>query len=220
LEPSRFLFVYPLARAYAISGDDRFPEAFWRADRELGSQQPAHVWPLWICGQESSLRILAWSFALYAFLHSAATTPQRVALLLSMIAAHAWRTMQTWATHDRSAAIIYSAKRSAYGPAGTLYPELNDAAPGQKQGARLLGEAVHDQITPKGLSPGFIQLSEDVLQQLLWTLRLSEIQKIQLAPEIHKRTTAAFEFIRDFVDSESGHRAQSWLERRQQTYCR
>src|SRR5258708_37406955 len=95
LEPSRFLFVYPLARAYAISGDERFPEAFWRAIESWASTSPLMSGPLWICGQESSLRILAWSFALYAFLHSAATTPQRVALLLSMIAAHACRCSQT-----------------------------------------------------------------------------------------------------------------------------
>ena len=95
LEPSRFFFVYPLARAYAISGDERFPAAFWSAIEDWAGNSPPMSGPLWICGQESSLRILAWSFALYAFLHSPVTTPQRVALLLSMIAAHAWRTTQT-----------------------------------------------------------------------------------------------------------------------------
>src|SRR5450755_688151 len=74
LEPSRFLFVYPLARAYAITGDERFPEAFWQAIESWSSTSPPMSGPLWICGQESALRILAWSFALHAFLHSAATT--------------------------------------------------------------------------------------------------------------------------------------------------
>src|SRR5208283_2017872 len=84
LEPSRFLFVYPLARAYAMCGDERFPEAFWSAIENWAANSLPMSGPLWICGQESSLRILAWSFALYAFLHSPATTPQRLALLLSM----------------------------------------------------------------------------------------------------------------------------------------
>src|SRR5258708_33723415 len=44
-----------------------------------------------------------------------------------------------------------------------------------------------------------------VLHQLLWTVRLADIHKIQLAPEIRTRATAAFEFIHDFVASESGH---------------
>src|SRR6267142_210221 len=68
-----------------------------------------------------------WSFALYAFLHSHATTPQRVALLLSMIAAHAWRTVQTvgYARSQRSNHLFSEAV--GLWTAGTLYPELKDA---------------------------------------------------------------------------------------------
>ncbi len=206
LEPSRFLFVYPLARAYAVSGDERYPEAFWSAIENWAANSPPMSGPLWICGQESSLRILAWSFALYAFLHSQATTPQRVALLVSMIAAHAWRTMQTvgYARSQRSNHLFTEAV--GLWTAGTLFPELNDAATWQKQGARLLREAVVDQITPDGV---YLQDSFNyqrmVLHLLLWTLRLSEIYKVDLDPEIRTRTIAAFKFIGEFVDNESGH---------------
>ena len=206
LELSRFLFVYPLARAYALSGDERFPEAFWNAIEDWARHNPPMSGPLWICGQESSLRILAFSFALYAFLHSPATTPRRVALLLSMIAAHAWRTEQTlgYARSQRSNHLFSEAV--GLWTAGTLYPELKRAAKWQKQGARLLSEAVRDQITPEG---AFLQYSFNyqrmVLHQLLWTLRLADIHHIQLEPEIRARTEACLEFIRHFVDDESGH---------------
>jgi hypothetical protein len=155
LEPSRFLFVYPLARAYAISGDERFPLAFWSAIEDWAGNSPPMSGPLWICGQESSLRILAWSFALYSFLHSPATTPQRAALLLSMIAAHAWRTMQTvgYARSQRSNHLFSEAV--GLWTAGTLYPELTDAA------AALAGSGAGSDHAGRGLSPGFIQLSED-----------------------------------------------------------
>jgi len=205
LEPSRFLFVYPLARAYAVTGDDRFPEAFWTAIENWAANSPPMSGPLWICGQESSLRILAWSFALYAFLHSSATTPQRAALLLSMIAAHAWRTMQTvgYARSQRSNHLFTEAV--GLWTAGTLYPELTDAATWQKQGTRFLREAALDQIMPDGV---YLQDSFNyqrmVLHLLLWTLRLSEIHKIQLDPEIRTRTIAAFKFIGEFVDANSG----------------
>jgi len=206
LEPSRFLFVYPLSRAYAIGGEERFPEAFWSVIENWAVNNPPMSGPLWICGQESSLRILAWSFALYAFRHSPATTPQRVALLLSMIAAHAWRTMQTvgYARSQRSNHLFSEAV--GLWTAGTLYPELGDAAAWQKQGAQLLREAVLDQITLEGvhLQDSF-NYQRMVLHLLLWTLRLSEIHKIQLDPEIRTRTAAALEFIAEFVDSESGH---------------
>jgi hypothetical protein len=206
LEPSRFLFVYPLARAYAITSDERYPEAFWIAIENWAASSPPMSGPLWICGQESSLRIVTWSFALYAFLHSPATTPARVSLLFSMIAAHAWRTMQTvgYARSQRSNHLFSEAV--GLWTAGTLYPELRDAVAWQKKGARLLHEAVLDQITPEG---AYLQDSLNyqrmVLHQLLWTIRLSEIYKIALAAEIRARTVAAFDFIGQYVDELSGH---------------
>ena len=206
LEPSRFLFVYPLARAYAMGGDERYPEAFWGAIEDWAKRSPPMSGPLWICGQESSLRILAWTFALYAFLHSRATTPKRVALLLSMIGAHAWRTMQTvgYARSQRSNHLF--SEGAALWSAGLLYPELTDAVAWMRQGARLLREAVLDQITPEGAQlQNSFNYQRMVLHLLLWTLRLAEIHKIDLAPEIRARTVAAFEFIGNFVDADSGH---------------
>jgi hypothetical protein len=205
LEPSRFLFVYPLVRAYAVSGDERFPDAFWNAIENWASNSPPMSGPLWICGQESSLRIMTWSFALYAFLDSRTTTPQRATLLLSMIAAHAWRAMQTlgYARSQRSNHLISEAV--GLWTAGTLFPELNEATLWKKQGARLLLEAVLDQITAEGAHrQNSFNYQRMVLQQLLWTLRLAEINHEHLAPEIDARTTAAFDFISQFVDSESG----------------
>jgi asparagine synthase (glutamine-hydrolysing) len=205
LEPSRFLFVYPLARAYAISGDERFPEAFWSAIENWAASNPPMSGPLWICGQESSLRIMAWSFGLYAFLNSPATTPQRAALLLSMIAAHAWRTVQTlgYARSQRSNHLFSEAV--GLWTAGTLYPELSDAVRWQKLGAQLLREAVVDQITPEGayLQDSF-NYQRMVLHQLLWTLRLAEIYKIDVDLKIRARTSAAFDFVGEFVDRQSG----------------
>src|SRR5260370_5266403 len=52
LEPSRFLFVYQLVRAYALSGDERFPLAFWNAVEDWANQSPPMAGPLWISGQE------------------------------------------------------------------------------------------------------------------------------------------------------------------------
>ena len=206
LEPSRFLFVYPLARAYALSGDERFGEALWSAIEDWAANNPPMSGPLWICGQECSLRILAWSFALYAFLDSPATTQQRAILLLSMIAAHAWRTAQTlgYAQSQRSNHLFSEAV--GLWTAGTLYPELKEAATWQKQGAQLLREALLDQITLDGayLQDSF-NYQRMVIHQLLWTLRLAEIYKLQLDPRIYERTTAAFDFIGAFVDRESGY---------------
>ena len=206
LEPSRFLFIYPLARAYALTGDERYAEAFWRAIEDWAEKNPPMSGPLWICGQESALRILAWSFGLYAFVHAAATTPERAARLLSMIAAHAWRVEQTlaYARSQRSNHLVTEAV--GLWTAGVLYPELTAARSWQRLGTRMLQEAVLDQITPEGV---YLQDSFNyqrmVLQLLLWTLRFAEIHKISLPGEIRSRTASSFDFIRAFVDPIAGH---------------
>jgi hypothetical protein len=205
LEPSRFLFVYPLVRAYALSGDERFPEAFWNAVEDWALYNPPMAGPLWICGQESSLRILAWTFALHGFINSPSTTDERVALLVSMIAAHAWRTAQTlgYARSQRSNHLISEAV--GLWTAGTLYPELREAQLWRNLGAHLLHEAVLDQITPEGVSQQHsFNYQRMILHLLLWTLRLAEIHYAPLPEEVRRRTQSAFEFMRAWVDPESG----------------
>jgi hypothetical protein len=206
LEPSRFLFVYPLARAHALSGDERYAQAFWDAIEDWARNSPPMAGPLWICGQECSLRILAWSFGLYAFVNSPATTPERVALLVSMIAAHAWRTSQTlgYARSQRSNHLISEAV--GLWTAGALYPELSEASAWRTVGARLLREAVLDQITPEGVSlQHSFNYQRMVLHLLLWTLRLAEVNGAQLDRNVRQRAHAAFDFIRAWVDPSSGH---------------
>ena len=206
LEPSRFLFIYPLVRAYALTNDERYAEAFWLAIEDWAEKNPPSSGPLWVCGQESALRILACSFGLHAFIHAAATTPERIARLLSMIAAHAWRIEPTlaYARSQRSNHLVTEAV--GLWTAGTLYPELRAAGSWQQLGTRMLQEAVLDQITPEGV---YLQDSFNyqrmVLQLLLWTLRLAEIHKISPPADIRSRTAACFDFIRAFVDPISGH---------------
>ena len=205
LEPSRFLFVYPLARAYVLSEDERFAEAFWRAVEDWAERNPPMSGPLWVCGQESSLRILAWSFGLHAFLHSSATTAERVWRLVAMIAAHARRTELTvgYARSQRNNHLVSEAV--GLWTAGTLYPELKSAAAWQNLGAKLLREAVLDRISPEGV---YLQHSFNyqrmVLQLLLWTARLAELHGAALDAQIRDRTLATFELLRRFVDRVSG----------------
>ncbi len=206
LEPSRFLFVYPLIRAYALTADERFPQAFWSALEDWTRHSPPMSGPLWICGQESSLRILALAFALHAFIQSPSTTNERVVLLVSMIAAHAWRTAQTlgYARSQRSNHLITEAV--GLWTAGTLYPELADAQLWRNLGAQILHEAVLDHITPEGVSQQHsFNYQRMILHLLLWTLRLAELHQLPLHEDIRARAAASYAFIRQWVDPISGH---------------
>jgi hypothetical protein len=205
LEPSRFFFVYPLVRAYALSCDERFPQAFWSAIENWASHSPPMSGPLWICGQECSLRILSWSFALHAFINSPSATDERVALLVSMIAAQAWRTAQTlgYARSQRSNHLISEAV--GLWTAGILYPELAEAQVWRRLGEHLLHEAVLGHITPEGVSQQHsFNYQRMILHLLLWTLRLAEILSSPLHDDILSRAQSAYDFIYQFVDPISG----------------
>jgi hypothetical protein len=205
LEPSRFLFVYPLARAYALSGDERFPRAFWQAVEDWMRCSPPMSGPLWICGQESSLRILAWSFGLYAFLGSTETTAERVSRLTSLVAAHAWRAHQTvgYARSQRSNHLISEAV--GLWTAGTLFPELREAHAWRVAGMRLLQEAVADQFSPEGVHLQYsFNYQRMVLQLLFWTLRLAQLQDVKVPAEITECAVKGLTFLRALVDPQSG----------------
>ncbi len=205
LEPSRFLFVYPLIRAYALTGDERFPQAFWSAIEDWARHSPPMSGPLWICGQESSLRILAWSFALHSFINSPSATAERVALLVSMVAAHAWRTAQTlgYARSQRSNHLITEAV--GLWTAGTIFPELSDAKVWRNLGSELLHEAVLDHLTFEGVSRQHsFNYQRMILHLLLWTLRLAEIHQARLHKDIRGCAESAYDFMQQWVDPISG----------------
>jgi hypothetical protein len=85
-----------LARAWQATGDDRFPECFWRWLEDWMDKNPPNTGPNWKCGQEASMRLFAAAFAAEVFRCHASATPERMARLSRL--AHA--------TGDRVAAHI------------------------------------------------------------------------------------------------------------------
>ncbi|MEW5960023.1 MAG: heparinase II/III family protein, partial [Chloroflexota bacterium] len=76
-ELSRFSFVFPLVRAYWLTGDERYPQIFWRLIENWLEQNPPQLGPNWMCGQEATFRLMAWIFGLYGFNASTQSTPER-----------------------------------------------------------------------------------------------------------------------------------------------
>ena len=75
-EINRFGFVYTLVRAYWCTGDERYPKTFWSLVENWHGENSPYQGPNWKCGQEASLRVMAWCFGLYGFLNSDATTAE------------------------------------------------------------------------------------------------------------------------------------------------
>ena len=80
-EASRWSWAWVLARAWQGTGDDRYPECFWRWLEDWMEKNPPNTGPNWKCGQEASMRVFAAAFAADVFRRHASATPERMARL-------------------------------------------------------------------------------------------------------------------------------------------
>jgi len=208
-EPSRFAFAFALARAYARAETpcerDAHAELFWTLLEDWRAENPPQLGPNWKCGQETSLRLLAWSFAAYAFLHSPATTPARAAMLAELVAVSAGRV---------AANIGYAlSQRNNHGisealglfTAGALFPELRGAAAWEARGRALLERLAQELIYADG---GFTQHSVNyqrlALHDYLWAIAVARRQGRPLSPALHERVGRAAWVLFQLQDAETG----------------
>jgi asparagine synthase (glutamine-hydrolysing) len=204
-EASRFSCVYGLVRAYALTGDERYPESFWSLLESWAQNNPPQRGPNWKCGQEASFRLMAWCFGLYGFSQSLSSTAERVANLAGMIAV----------TAERVAAYIDYAlsQNNNHGiseatglfTAGALFPELRNAEAWRVLGRQLLELQARKQIYGDG---AYVQHSMNyhrvMLHNYLWAMRLGEINGTPLSEALYERLLRSTEFLDAMTDPVSG----------------
>jgi hypothetical protein len=204
-EPSRFGMVYPLVRAYASTRDEKYARAFWELVESWAEENPPNTGPNWMDGQEAALRLMAWTFGLYAFRDSGSTTPENLALLVSLVAAHAERIRQNIAyavfTHSNHAI------SEAFGLwlAGLVFPEIKDAEQYLTLGRQLLEGEGAAQIFPDGTYSMYsINYHRFVLHIYLFVLRLAEINRSPLSSIVDERVSASIDFLSRLIDPKTG----------------
>ena len=145
-EPGRFAAAYTLARAYWISRNEVHAETFWQLLESWVSANPPNQGAHWRCGQETSLRLMAFCFAFYAFAESPASTPDRLALLIGSIAAQADRVAggHIYARLQRNNHAI--SEGVGLWTVGILFPELKMAGRWREVGKEILEEEAQIQI--------------------------------------------------------------------------
>jgi asparagine synthase (glutamine-hydrolysing) len=201
-EPSRFGFAYALSRAYWRTGDESYAELFWRAAEDWRAKNPPQQGPNWKCGQETSFRVMAWCFALYALGDAQATTAERVTQLAQMIAVSAERILANFDyalsqrnNHGISEAVgLYTA--------GTLFPECKRAQAWKQAGREALERLGCELIYADG---AFAQHSMNyhrlMLHDYLWALRLGDLQNEPFSDALKDRISNAGEFVYQMQDA-------------------
>ncbi|GJQ26857.1 MAG: hypothetical protein HBSAPP02_18890 [Phycisphaerae bacterium] len=204
-EPSRFSCAFWLVRAYAMTGDEKYPQAFWRLFESWCEQNSPNRGPNWRCGQETAFRIMAWCFALWGFWKSPVTTPQRVAAMVAALAVSAARIEPNidYAVSQKNNHAISEAL--GLFTVGALFPELRDATRWQRSGRRILEREVLRQTYADG---SYVQQSMNyhrvMLHDCLWAWRLAELNGMPLSSDVRARVAAAAEFLFEMLDESSG----------------
>lgn len=203
-EPNRFLFVYPLVRAYATR-DEKYPEAFWKLIEDWSEHNPPNTGPNWMDGQEISLRLMAWTFGYHAFLNSPSTTPERLTKFKLFIAAQADRIYR-----NRSFAVFTHNNHSiteafALWMTGLLFPGLKNAEKYLSFGHTSLEREAREQIFPDGTYSMYsLNYHRFVLQIYLYALQLAKLNNVSFSDDLKKRITTSLEYLAQLIDPQTG----------------
>jgi len=204
-EPSRFGFVYDLVRAYWRTGDEKYPEAFWRLVEDWYQNNSPQQGPNWKCGQEISFRLMAWCFGLYGFMNSPTTEPEHIAKLALMIAMSGER-VEFNLNYALSQKNNHGISESlALWTIGLLFPEFGRARTWRQKGRKYLEELARNLIYDDGsFSQHSFNYHRLMLHDYLWALRLADLNEQPFSSELKERINRAAVLLYQVQDNRTG----------------
>jgi hypothetical protein len=204
-EPARFGWACALGRAYRLTGDERYPAAFWRQAESFLNANPPYLGPHWVSSQEAALRLIAFAFALHVFHGSEHLTPGRVDRLSRAIADHACRIPPTlvYARAQNNNHLLSEA--AGLYTAGVTLPDHPSAKQWRSMGWEWFHRGVRSQVAPDGV---YLQQSTNyhrlMLQLSSWMACLAESQGQPFLDETMERLAAATRWLLRLLDPLSG----------------
>jgi asparagine synthase (glutamine-hydrolysing) len=205
-EPNRFAFVYTLVRAYAATNDEKYLQAFWQLIQNWADKNPPNTGANWKDGQEIALRLMAWTFGFYSFIHSPSTTNLQISQFTQYLASQAERIYKNigYAISTRSNHTI----SEAFGlwMVGLLFPELKDSEKYFTLGKRLLEEEATKQIFPDGsYSMYSLNYHRFILHLYLYAIQLGELSQLPFTNYLKDSISKSISFLYHLIDPITGH---------------
>jgi len=157
-ELSRFGWVHPLARAYAHTGEARYPQACLRLVESWMDANPPNCGVHWTSAQEVGFRLLAALFGLHAFSAWFDDQPDGLTKIVRLIAIHAARIPPTirYAQAQGNNHLLIEA--AALLTTGLIFPELRQSQEWETLGRRWLERGLQSQFLEDG---GYVQFSSN-----------------------------------------------------------
>jgi hypothetical protein len=204
-EASRFHFAYPLVRAYWRTGNEKYAEGFWRLFEQWRNANPPNHGPNWKSGQEASIRVIAWCFALYGLLEAEATTPARIVSLAEAIAFSGQRIEVTFDDALSRQNTHGISEGMGLWTIGALFPEFRNARRWRRAGRTALDRLGHELIYGDG---SFAQHSLNdhrlMLDSYIWSLRLGELINEPFGRSLIEQIGRAADWLYQLQDETTG----------------
>lgn len=205
-ELSRFSFAYPLSRAYAVTKDEKYSEAFWTMFEDFISNNPPELGANYKCGQEMSLRIMAWMFGLNTFIDSPHSSDDRIELMMKATYHHADHVAKHFEFALKSVKNNHSLSEAAgMFTVGTVFPFFDLSSKWKEKGKKFIQSETNWQIYEDG---SYIQHSFNyqrlAIQDLTWVLRLAQVNEDSFSETFVKKFKKTVEFMYQMQESSTG----------------
>ncbi|MEI7836331.1 MAG: heparinase II/III family protein, partial [Planctomycetota bacterium] len=204
-EPARFTWAFALVRAYAATGDEKYPEGFWSILESFLAANPPQMGPNWQCGQETALRAMACSMALYAFVASPSATPARLGALAKMLAFSGERIEGNIAYALSQRSNHATTEAAGLLTLGLLFPEFSSSARWRSMGFnQLCAEALAHNWTDGSYVQHSMNYQRMTLHCHVWAIRLAEQNSVEFPADVRNRVAASAAFLYALQDDCDG----------------
>ncbi|MBW8010633.1 MAG: hypothetical protein FVQ83_05235 [Chloroflexi bacterium] len=204
-EPGRFTWAITLARAYHLSGEEKYAQAFWYYLERFLEANPPNLGPHWISAQEVALRLVSMSFAFSIFQKADSSNPGRTALLGRALAVHAERIPPTLEYSRAQNNNHLLTEAAGLYTAGVVLPDHPEAQQWRELGWNWFNQGIQNQIASDG---AYVQNSSNylrlMLQTALWVVMLARNQGQEIPLKTRLKLGLATRWLQALLDEQTG----------------
>ncbi len=189
-----------IARAYRVSGDERFADEFLRQLASWQAQNPYGYGANWNCAMEVALRAINLLGAFQGFVHSKTFDQQAISTLLSLLSQHGHFIRRNLEFSYVATSNHYLSDVVGLAWLGIMLPELEEAKAWREFGLREVLREMDKQVLPDGAdyesSTGYHRF---VLELFLYTFILCRENGIEFEKRYWEKLRAMVNYVRAYM---------------------
>ena len=205
-EKSRFSYLYDIIR-YDYHFNDDCAEFVFSEIISWIEKNPINCGPNYRCSQETSLRVLNWTFALHYYRNSSFLTNDvfgKIQFAIYWQMDHVYKNINFSRIAVRNNHAI--TETLALYLVGLLYPQFPDSTKWKQKGKAWFEEEIAYQVYKDGT---FLQFSMNyhrvVIQLLTWAIVLAGKNEESFIPIVYERAKKSLEFLRSCMNDNNGY---------------